>query len=807
MDNGKQGAQKVLRFPRTVMEAVYGLNTYLQNQFSALADIYMPIEGITESKPLQEFVYRLCPSTIKPKSFSLDRIYGKTLAWNQIIKSGMSDWDTNMSKSISGDTITLSSAAGSNNKISKDPFFGVAGHKYFVSLYYTSNKAVSLQNLGMNSLPAVNSFTRFVNVYTAASTGIYIYNYTAMTAGEWTIALKNFEYVDLTLLYGSAIDGMTDEQILAKFESEFPGYHDYSAGKLISNDAESIDTVGFNQWDEEWEIGAIYPGGSEDSTPTRIKTKNYIPVFENTDYYICFKNYTGILGTVIFYDANKKAIDSTAPGSGRIVTTPANTRFMRVSFYPNYGTTYNHDICINLSDPAKNGTYEPYRKSTMQLNLDSFQVRDSQGNVTTITGGLKSAGDVRDEIVGNKYIKRVGSVDLGSLAWSYGYGIFYSPEISDMVPISRNPNGICGKYSISTETYSNTPDKSILFGDSSFSVALNRVYINDSSYSDPTAFKAAMSGVMLYYELATPIEYELVSPLVPTVKAGTTEARISPNSDGLSAPMVADMTYDAHANNDSASSQYALTAGRLLNSHKLWGQDFDGTQDVTGELTGVNNLNSLLYLGSTNVGIGQSNPQYKLDVSGTARVTGNTTIGGTLGVTGATTLTGALTANGAVSINNTLTVGTSQTNRATTLNGTLTVSGATTLNGALNVSSTAKISNTLTLGSGAAYPSFFLNANAQSGLKIWGEDAATSYMLFKGGKLGINMTPTNTVDITGTLGVSGLTTIAGGVKLTTTKKIWFDDTHYIELLNGYLHTNLPIVSDSYITAGAANTNA
>ena len=47
------------RFPRTVMEAVYGLNTYLQNQFSALADIYMPIEGITESKPLQEFVYRL----------------------------------------------------------------------------------------------------------------------------------------------------------------------------------------------------------------------------------------------------------------------------------------------------------------------------------------------------------------------------------------------------------------------------------------------------------------------------------------------------------------------------------------------------------------------------------------------------------------------------------------------------------------------------------------------------------------------------------------------------------------------------
>ena len=38
-------------------------------------------------------------------------------------------------------------------------------------------------------------------------------------------------------------------------------------------------------------------------------------------------------------------------------------------------------------------------------------------------------------------------------------------------------------------------------------------------------------------------EYELVSPLVPTVKSGTTEARVSPNADGLSAPMVCNATY------------------------------------------------------------------------------------------------------------------------------------------------------------------------------------------------------------------------------------------------------------------------
>ena len=53
---------------------------------------------------------------------------------------------------------------------------------------------------------------------------------------------------------------------------------------------------------------------------------------------------------------------------------------------------------------------------------------------------------------------------------------------------------------------------------------------------------------------------------------------------------------------------------------------------------------------------------------------------------------------------------------------------------------------------------------------------------------------TATVLFTDMLSVGGDTHIGG--------KIWFDSTHYIEIINGYLHTNLPIVSDSYITAGA-----
>lgn len=591
------------RFPRTVMEAVYGLNTYLQNQFSALADIYMPIDGITESKPLQEFVYRLCPSSIKAKSVSLDRIYGKTLAWNQKYlnsrASGTAFADITFQRVDNYSFYYTGTASDTNNITQQENT--ISGHKYYFACF--NGDGIYLKD-----------------GWTTNKSGIATADASTMSVGVVFLSGKTYSsstifkpiFIDLTLMFGAGNEPST----VAELESMFPGYHDYSAGKLISNDAESIETVGFNVWDEECEVGSINTNGDNREYQGCIRTTNYNLIIEKT-YYLYSPN-TAIVP--FYYDADKNFISKgTTITNGQTFTPPTSAAYLRFVCQDVYGTTYNHDICINLSDPAKNGTYEPYRKSTMQLNLGSFQVRDSQGNVTTIEGGLKSDRSGKyDEIIGNKFIQRAAR------------RAYQSGDEND------------------------------------------QTVVTDRTYTD--------------YGLATPVEYTLVSPLVPTVKAGITEARISPNADGLSAPMVADMTYDAQANNDSASAQYALTAGRLLNSHKLWGQDFDGTQDVTGALKGVTNINSLLYLGGTNVGIGQPNPQYKLDISGTARFTGAATLGSTLTVT-------------------------------------------------------------------------------------------------------------------------GLTSIAGGLKLTTTKKIWFDDTHYLELLteNGtqYLHTNLTVVSDAGVVAGAA----
>lgn len=103
-------------------------------------------------------------------------------------------------------------------------------------------------------------------------------------------------------------------------------------------------------------------------------------------------------------------------------------------------------------------------------------------------------------------------VDLGTIDYNYdARGFFYSKgNFADATVISSGtiPNIVCLKYGkvvsvniliassvdcISYYTYQGT----------------NYLHIRDSAFDDRIAFKQAMSGVKLYYELATPIEIPL----------------------------------------------------------------------------------------------------------------------------------------------------------------------------------------------------------------------------------------------------------------------------------------------------------
>lgn len=71
----------------------------------------------------------------------------------------------------------------------------------------------------------------------------------------------------------------------------------------------------------------------------------------------------------------------------------------------------------------------------------------------------------------------------------------------------------------------------------------------------------------------------------------------------------------------------SATATKLKTAHSIWGQSFDGSADISGNMSSVGNISfsasgknigSVAYFDTTNkqLGIGQSSPSYKLDVSG-----------------------------------------------------------------------------------------------------------------------------------------------------------------------------------------------
>lgn len=147
-----------------------------------------------------------------------------------------------------------------------------------------------------------------------------------------------------------------------------------------------------------------------------------------------------------------------------------------------------------------------------------------------------SAGTARNYVdyENKRYVQCVNSVDLGTLMWTAGGGI------SSQTVFIASSRKICGqKLSYNSAIASNilcskylAKSQNEVWSDAApVGIATNAtidgyVYVNDTAYTDATAFKQAMQGVILYYELETPIVTD-ISSLIPddflrnlTVEAG-----------------------------------------------------------------------------------------------------------------------------------------------------------------------------------------------------------------------------------------------------------------------------------------------
>jgi hypothetical protein len=351
---------------------------------------------------------------------------------------------------------------------------------------------------------------------------------------------------NLTQMFGAGNEPTTIEEFYARIPMGVD-LNAYNKGEVIHMDVQSIESVGVNQWDEEWELGRVNPDTGTLVVNTKdIRSKNFIRVIPGKDYYFIGNSQY----YVVYYDKDYQHVDWWSISSYRVLTIPNNVHYVKLSRLE--VTTYKGDICINLSDTAINGKYFPYIKRVEDLSIIRKYFPD----------GMKSAGAAHDAIRYNKEsgkwekVVRIGEVDMGSLNWEYmaanQYFFISNAEVGRIGMayngVTTRPSNVIALPYTSAPTFNTDALDKVMTGPYA-NVFSGRFMIKDTSYTDAASFKAAMAGVILYYELAEPIVTELdeadqYKDLDYQVWNAGTEKAIA---DGKSAPLAADITYGFNA--------------------------------------------------------------------------------------------------------------------------------------------------------------------------------------------------------------------------------------------------------------------
>lgn len=398
----------------------------------------------------------------------------------------------------------------------------ISGTPYF-SLVKSDGNTADVGLVGKNKFIYVNSTYDFYGF------GIYCAN---LSAGDY-IEFDSINVVDLTQMFGTTIAdaAYTKEQTTAGSGIawlrdngfDFSKYISYNTGTLESVNPSAKKVVGKNLFNKANIVSGkvLTNTGAEASRTGSYYGADYISVIPNESYYL-----TNFLGggswyAAICYDANKNAIgDLEISGSGTqsgAVTIPSNCYYIR----PN-GVLADIDgamVCIGETATS----YTPYEEHTYPISQSPLR-----GVPTLVNDAIVYDGDVRksDGSTERKY----GIVDLGTLTWNYDSNNtrFYTPDKPTnikVVAITTVPNMICPLYGVvKFDGFNNNSNMVIATNTTGLLVVKN------TSYTDGTTFKTAMSGVYLVYELATPTTEQLAPFDNPQISiVGGTEQFITDN--------------------------------------------------------------------------------------------------------------------------------------------------------------------------------------------------------------------------------------------------------------------------------------
>ena len=373
-------------------------NGSYDNLTAGLAEQLTTDQGITDSVP---YLMRPSGGGLAVGSYEQDKIVGGSVVWNQLIQNGNfadnSGWSAIASNhetlAIDNGIATMTAISGNTAKgiTRRTVIPSLANHKIFFSVMVNPSANIGVRIGGPSAVAGnyrdasfyatANTWNHINKVLTVASDNttrninLYLDTVGQLSAGD-TVQVKQFYAIDLTAMFGTTIadyiyglETATAGAGVAWLKQHFPaqfcsGYQEYNAGEIKSvGGLVSHDTTGLNQWDEELEAGQYNTAtGAKESYSGRYRSKNLIPCLPNTVYYHSKSM------QLLYYDSKKQFLSPRNGGflSAREFTTPDSCYY--ITFNITEVTKNNGDICINFSDPAKNGTYEPYEVHSYPLD-------------------------------------------------------------------------------------------------------------------------------------------------------------------------------------------------------------------------------------------------------------------------------------------------------------------------------------------------------------------------------------------------------------------------------------------------------
>lgn len=362
---------------------------------------------------------------------SITTIKGNTVVWNQLIAIPSSSksktvYDVTITDNRDGSYTASTESTGATENASVNLSSSIIEEHVYLLKGCPAGGSSNTYCMAMAGMGRTQSEVGEGLIFTATTTSQISFPRMVVASGAVITTPVVFKpiLIDLSLIYGLGNEPETVAEFEADFEKWFGHplvYEAYNEGELIPVTMTGLKTTGFNQWDEEWEVGGYDANGQKVASSNKIRSTNRTRVFPNTAYMI-----VPIVQNLCGYDIDGKFVGMITKYSatgGQTFLTPENVCYIAFNMTSNYGTTYNHNICVNLAhDNSRNGEYEPHWEMTRELDVKKFYGKlNGQGEyVQCFPDGMKMsnlAGTNRDVA---DLVAATADVKVGSRSYTSG---------------------------------------------------------------------------------------------------------------------------------------------------------------------------------------------------------------------------------------------------------------------------------------------------------------------------------------------------------------------------------------------------